>query len=124
MPKTKPPELGPETSALLAALEALRAAAVGAPVLLRGDPDPEGAESVLVVELVSSTSRTMYGAGASGETRVQVGCYAPSTAAALELASRARAALLAAGLHWIGSTPAPIDLARPDEYGLISDFSR
>lgn len=86
----------------------------GPPVVLRGSPDPEG-EEVIVLDRVSDTSLPSYGRRATRKL-IQVSCYAGTLARALELTSQARTALDRVGLRFVQSRPAP------DGVGEISDY--
>lgn len=94
--------------------------ALGPPVLLAGDPDPEGeTPEVIVLQPVSDTALPTYGRQASAK-RVQVTCYAPTLARALELTTAAADALRPLRLRFIQSRPAP----DPDHIGQVSEFTR
>ncbi|GGN32265.1 hypothetical protein [Deinococcus daejeonensis] len=95
--------------------------ALGPPVFLAADQDPAGEQpEVIVLDRVSDTRIPTYGLGAISTKRVQVTCYAPTLARALDLTTQAAAALAPLGLRFIQSRPAP----DPDFIGQISEYRR
>lgn len=94
--------------------------AIGPPVKLDGDPDPEGEQTELIVlALVSDTSRQHYG-GRTGTARIQTTCYAQTVLDAAALDSLCITALEAAGWQHLQTRPAP----DPQFAGLLSEFTR
>ena len=91
--------------------------AIGPPVRMDGDPDP-GSDEVIVLALVSNTSRQHYG-GRATDTRLQVTSYAPTTLRTAALDSQCTAALEGIGLHHLQTRTAP----DPDSIGLLSEFT-
>lgn len=90
---------------------------VGPPVRIDADDSP-GTPEVIVLALVSDTSRPAYG-GTPTDTLIQVSVYAETTLRALQLDTLARAALAPVGLTHVQMRPAP----DPDSLGYISDFT-
>lgn len=106
----------PDLATLLpAAYNALRT--IGPAVHLERDPNP-GTPEVIVLALVSDTSRPAYG-GVPTDTLLQVSVYAQTTLRAIQLDTLARTALGSIGLTHRQMRPAP----DPDSLGYISDFS-
>lgn len=100
---------------LTAAYAALRA--IGPPVRMDEDPDPETPE-VLVLAPVAETGTSHYG-GTSLTARIQVTAYAETLLRALALSTQITAALAPLGLHFLQSRPAP----DPDSLGVLSEFT-
>lgn len=91
---------------------------IGPSVRMDDEPDP-GADEVIVLVLVSDTTRPVYG-GAPTDKRVQVTCYAATQLRALALTELVKAALRPLGLRHLQSRVAP----DPDSLGVLSDFRR
>lgn len=87
-----------------------------APVLLAGDPDPDGEQPELIIlQDVSSVQVGTYGLDAR-DNRIQITCYAQTKLAALGLEARALAALRGAGFRFLQSRPAPAEIGQLSEY--------
>ncbi|MHA0041507.1 hypothetical protein [Deinococcus sp. PEB2-63] len=91
--------------------------AIGAPVRMDGDPDP-GGDEVIVLALVSDTTRPAYG-GTPSDTLIQVTCYAATDLRALQLDRLARTALDGIHLTHRQMRRAP----DPDSIGYLSEFT-
>lgn len=91
--------------------------AIGPPVRMDGDPDP-GGDEVIVLALVSDTTRPAYG-GTPSDTLIQVTCYAATDLRALQLDRLARTALDGIHLTHRQMRRAP----DPDSIGYLSEFT-
>ena len=105
------------TDVLDAVQTALALANVDAPALVRRANWPDGAEQVLVLDVVSSRP---FGYEQDYAHVIQVSAYAPTTLAAEALNQTASAALTAAGFIPGVTRPAPDDQSGWD--GVITDW--
>jgi hypothetical protein len=106
----------PDLATLLpAAFTALNG--IGPPVRIDADDSP-GTPEVIVLALVSDTSRPAYG-GTPTDTLIQVTCYAETLLRAIQLDKLARTALGSIGLTHRQALRAP----DPDSIGMLSEFT-
>ena len=94
--------------------------AIGPPVRMDGDPEPDPPPArMIVLADVATTALPTYGLQPTTK-RIQITCYAENKLAALVLEAAALVALRDAGFRFIQSRPAP----DPDFIGQISEYRR